>query len=68
MFPGASLKLLKSELKIILVHNLKLLIEFLSFQGGMILAMLFGLTFYIKRHKWSLLKSRKIIYTPKKYD
>jgi hypothetical protein len=30
--------------------------------------MLFGLTFYIKRHKWSLIKSRKLVYTPKKYD
>jgi ubiquinol-cytochrome c reductase cytochrome c1 subunit len=40
----------------------------LFIKGGLILAMLFGLTFYIKRHKWSLLKSRKIVYTPKRYD
>lgn len=37
-------------------------------KGGLLLLMLTSLTMYIKRHKWSLIKSRKIIYTPKKYD
>jgi len=26
------------------------------------------LTYYMKRHKWSMLKSRKLVYQPKKYD
>ncbi|XP_055704462.1 cytochrome c1, heme protein, mitochondrial [Phlebotomus papatasi] len=26
------------------------------------------LAYYIKRHKWSVLKSRKVVYQPKKYD
>jgi len=31
------------------------------------LAILSGFTYYIKRSKWSVLKSRKIVYTPKNY-
>jgi hypothetical protein len=30
--------------------------------------MLFGMTLYMKRHKWAIIKSRKLVYTPKKYD
>lgn len=30
----------------------------------MMFTMLFGVTYYIKRHKWSVLKSRKIAYKP----
>merc|ERR1712214_249181 len=28
----------------------------------------FGISWYIKRHRWSVLKSRKLVYTPKKYE
>lgn len=35
---------------------------------GILIGMLFGFSFYIKRHKWSLVKSRKLVYTPKKYE
>jgi len=38
-----------------------------SIKALTILAMLTGVTYYIKRFKWSVLKSRKIIYTPKTY-
>ncbi len=31
--------------------------------GGM-----FGIAAYVKRHKWSVLKSRKLTFTPKSYD
>jgi len=27
-----------------------------------------GVSYYVKRHKWTLIKSRKIVYTPKNYD
>merc|ERR1712029_361995 len=33
-----------------------------------ILTILFGGSLYVKRHKWSVLKSRKVVYTPKSYD
>jgi len=33
-----------------------------------VLSLLFGGSLYVKRHKWSVLKSRKIVYTPKNYD
>jgi len=29
------------------------------------LSMLCGLSYYVKRHKWSVLKSRKLVYTPR---
>jgi len=38
-----------------------------SIKALTILAMLTGITYYIKRFKWSVLKSRKIVYTPKTY-
>jgi len=41
----------------------KMSIKVLGFLG-----ILFGITFYIKRHRWSVLKSRKLVYTPKKYE
>lgn len=37
-------------------------------KAGILLGMLTALSMYLKRHKWSLIKSRKIVYTPKKYD
>lgn len=40
----------------------------LAMKALMVLGLLTGLTYYGKRFKWSLLKSRKIIYTPKKYE
>merc|ERR1711997_399946 len=27
-----------------------------------------GILFYIKRHRWTVLKSRKLVYTPRKYE
>jgi len=33
-----------------------------------VLSLLFGGSLYVKRHKWSVLKSRKVVYTPKNYD
>lgn len=33
-----------------------------------IFSILTVLTYYIKRHKWSSLKSRKIVYNPKRYE
>lgn len=34
----------------------------------MMMSLLTGFTLYIKRFKWSVLKSRKFVYTPKNYD
>ena len=31
----------------------------------MLLSVLFFVTYYAKRHKWTVLKSRKIVYKPK---
>jgi len=39
----------------------------MSIKALTILSLLTGILFYIKRHKWSVLKSRKIVYTPKIY-
>merc|ERR1712168_37452 len=41
----------------------KLSIKVLGF-----LSLTFGVAWYIKRHRWSVLKSRKLVYTPKKYE
>jgi len=32
------------------------------------LAIAIGISFYIKRFRWSVMKSRKLVYTPKKYE
>ena len=34
-------------------------------QVMLILGMLGATSYYVKRHKWSLLKSRKLVFTPK---
>merc|ERR1712095_249495 len=39
----------------------------LGLKALMILSTMVGLTYYWKRHKWSVIKSRKIVYTPKSY-
>jgi hypothetical protein len=31
----------------------------------MIFSILLSTSYYLKRHKWSLLKSRKVVYTPR---
>jgi len=33
-----------------------------------VLSVMAGLSLYVKRHKWSMLKSRKVVFTPKNYD
>lgn len=40
----------------------------LAIKVTFIFGILIPISWYIKRHKWSVLKSRKIVYTPKKYD
>jgi len=37
----------------------------MSIKGLGMLTILAGLTYYVKRHKWSMIKSRKLFYTPK---
>merc|ERR1739848_557865 len=37
----------------------------MAIKGHSMLGLLMGITYYIKRHKWSAIKSRKILYTPK---
>jgi ubiquinol-cytochrome c reductase cytochrome c1 subunit len=37
----------------------------MAIKGLSMLGLLMGVTYYVKRHKWSLIKSRKIFYTPK---
>jgi len=39
----------------------------LGLKALMILSTMVGLTYYWKRHKWSVIKSRKVVYTPKSY-
>jgi len=40
----------------------------MSIKVLMILGLASGVLWYIKRHKWIAIKSRKIIYTPRKYE
>merc|ERR1711915_766307 len=37
----------------------------MAIKGLGMLGLLMGISYYMKRHKWSLIKSRKILYTPK---
>jgi len=37
----------------------------MAIKSVMIFAMLMGSSYYLKKHKWSVIKSRKIIYTPR---
>ena len=37
----------------------------MAIKGLGMLAILAGLSYYVKRHKWSMIKSRKLVYTPK---
>ena len=37
----------------------------MSIKGLGMLSILAVLTYYVKRHKWSMIKSRKLVYTPK---
>ena len=36
----------------------------LPLQALMVLSMILGVAYYTKRHKWSVLKSRKLAYRP----
>lgn len=36
----------------------------MALKAIMMFSLLFGLSYYVKRHKWSVLKSRKIAYKP----
>jgi len=40
----------------------------MSIKITMILGIMFGVSLYMKRFRWSVLKSRKLVYTPKKYE
>lgn len=40
----------------------------MSIKVLMILGLATGVIWYIKRHKWIMIKSRKIIYSPRKYE
>lgn len=40
----------------------------MSIKVLMILAITSGILFYMKRHRWTVIKSRKIVYTPRKYE
>ena len=37
----------------------------MSIKGLGILSLLAMLSYYVKRHKWSIIKSRKLVYTPR---
>jgi len=37
----------------------------MAVKAVMMFSMLIGMSWYMKRHKWSVLKSRKIVYTPR---
>lgn len=38
----------------------------MGFQAVTILTLLFGVSIYMKRMKWSVIKSRKLVYSPPK--
>jgi len=40
----------------------------LSVKVLMLLSLMSGVLWVIKRHKWTVVKSRKLVYTPKKYE
>lgn len=40
----------------------------MSIKITLILGIMFGVSLYMKRFRWSVLKSRKLVYTPKKYE
>ena len=37
----------------------------MAIKAMMMFTILMGTSYYLKRHKWSMIKSRKIIFTPK---
>ena len=37
----------------------------MAIKAIMMFTLLMGTSYYLKRHKWSMIKSRKIIFTPK---
>ena len=37
----------------------------MAIKAMMMFTFLMGTSYYLKRHKWSMIKSRKIIFTPK---
>ena len=37
----------------------------MAIKGLSMMSLLMVVSYYIKRHKWSMIKSRKIVYTPR---
>jgi ubiquinol-cytochrome c reductase cytochrome c1 subunit len=40
----------------------------MAIKALMIFSLMAGFTYYVKRHKWTVIKSRKVVYNPRKYD
>lgn len=40
----------------------------MAIKAIMMFSLLCGFSYYVKRHKWSVIKSRKIVYTPRTYN
>ena len=55
----------KMAIKVILWLCANRSILMVLLQGLSMMTMLMVISYYVKRHKWSMIKSRKILYTPR---
>ena len=56
----------KMAVKVILSCQTALILTLINnFKALMMFGFLMGTSYYLKRHKWSMIKSRKIVFTPK---